>query len=180
MPPERPSRARPGGSLREFLRRNLFSKAPRYSLAGSLVEPHSALVERYRGSLQARSLSLFCEDTHIGLRAAVKRGPSDSQSRYFKRVAKVALYCAHRTSTFLSCAFCEQEGHLAASPHLLQSRSFSHQGWGLIDLPLRASNEGSPRPRVARAQKIIRLHPLLCSGSTGPRWVSFQFFFLFE
>ena len=37
---------------------------------------------------------------------------------------------------------------------------FSLQGWGLIDLPLRASNEGSPRPRVARAQKIIRLHPL--------------------
>jgi len=30
------------------------------------------------------------------------------------------------------------------------------QGWGLIDLPLRASNEGLPRPRVARAQKIIR------------------------
>ena len=27
-----------------------------------------------------------------------------------------------------------------------------------MDLPLRASNEGSPRPRVARAQKIIRLH----------------------
>jgi len=35
------------------------------------------------------------------------------------------------------------------------------QGWGLIDLPLRASNEGLPRPRVARAQKIIRLHPIL-------------------
>ena len=34
------------------------------------------------------------------------------------------------------------------------------QGWGLIDLPLRASNEGLLRPRVARAQKIIRLHPL--------------------
>jgi hypothetical protein len=30
------------------------------------------------------------------------------------------------------------------------------QGWGLIDLP---------RPRVARGQKIIRLHPLLCSAS---------------
>jgi hypothetical protein len=27
------------------------------------------------------------------------------------------------------------------------------QGWGLIDLPLRASNEGLLRPRVARAQK---------------------------
>jgi hypothetical protein len=31
----------------------------------------------------------------------------------FEGVAKAALYCAHRTSTFLSCAFCEQEGHLA-------------------------------------------------------------------
>jgi hypothetical protein len=32
----------------------------------------------------------------------------------FMGVAEAALYCAHRTSTFLSCAFCEQEGHLAA------------------------------------------------------------------
>ena len=31
----------------------------------------------------------------------------------FRGVAEAALYCAHRTSTFLSCAFCEQEGHLA-------------------------------------------------------------------
>ena len=30
--------------------------------------------------------------------------------------AKVAFNCAHRTSTFLSCAFCEQGGHLAAPP----------------------------------------------------------------
>jgi hypothetical protein len=47
----------------------------------------------------------------------------------------------------------------------LQACLFSLKGWGLTDLPLRASNEGSPRPRVARAQKIIRLHPLLCSAS---------------
>jgi len=33
------------------------------------------------------------------------------------------------------------------------------QGWRLIDLPLRASNEGLLRPRVARARKIVRLHP---------------------
>jgi len=33
---------------------------------------------------------------------------------FLKGVAKGALYCAHRTSTFLSCAFCQQEGHLAA------------------------------------------------------------------
>jgi len=32
---------------------------------------------------------------------------------FLKGAAKDALYCAHRTSTFLSCAFCEQEGHLA-------------------------------------------------------------------
>ena len=44
------------------------------------------------------------------------------------------------------------------------------QGWGLIDLLLRASNEGSPRPRVARAQKIIRLHPLPCSASKKGTW----------
>jgi len=50
------------------------------------------------------------------------------------------------------------------------------QGWGLIDLPLRASNEGLLRPRVARAQKIIRLHPFPCSGSTGLTWVPFQSF----
>ena len=33
-------------------------------------------------------------------------------------------------------------------------------GMGAVDLPVRASNEGLLRPRVARAQKIIRLHPL--------------------
>ena len=44
------------------------------------------------------------------------------------------------------------------------------QGWGLIDLPLRASNEGLLRPRVARAQKIIRLHPALCSASKKGTW----------
>ena len=31
-----------------------------------------------------------------------------------KGAAKAALDCAHRTSTVLSCAFCEQGGHLAA------------------------------------------------------------------
>ena len=35
----------------------------------------------------------------------------------FEGVAKAAYYSAHRTSTFLSCAFCEQEGHLAAPSH---------------------------------------------------------------
>src|SRR6185295_10902394 len=59
----------------------------------------------------------------------------------------------------------------------LQSRLLFLQGWGLTDLPLRetfspahplarrdvpfAQARGSLRPRVARAQKIISLHPLL-------------------
>jgi hypothetical protein len=37
-----------------------------------------------------------------------------TSSSLVKGVAKAALYCAHRTSTVSPCAFCEQEGHLAA------------------------------------------------------------------
>ena len=37
-------------------------------------------------------------------------------------------------------------------------------------LRLRASNEGLRRPRVARAQKIISLHPSLCSASKEGTW----------
>jgi hypothetical protein len=51
-------------------------------------------------------------------------------------VAEATLYCAHRTSTVSPCAFCEQQGHLAAPLPILL------------------------RPPVARARKIIRLHPL--------------------
>ena len=58
----------------------------------------------------------------------------------FSRVAWSILDCARRTSTFLSCAFREQEDGQAALPILL-------------------------RPRVARAQKIIRLHPSSVPGS---------------
>ena len=42
----------------------------------------------------------------------------------------------------------------------LQARLPISQEWGLIDLPLRASNEGLLRPRVARAQEINSLHSL--------------------
>ena len=71
-------------------------------------------------------------------------------------VAKAALYCAHGATTVSvmfppsSLAFSHQEGHPCWSrcgrrtrlqmipPSLL----VISQGWGLIDLPLRASNEG--------------------------------------
>jgi hypothetical protein len=42
------------------------------------------------------------------------------------------------------------------------------------DLPgppnVRASNEGSPRPRVARVQKIISLHPLFSKHHPNPQF----------
>jgi len=44
-------------------------------------------------------------------------------------VAKAVLHCAHRTSTFLSCAFCEQEGHLATPlPSSKLARDLSGMG----------------------------------------------------
>jgi hypothetical protein len=64
----------------------------------------------------------------------------------------------------------------AVSPFSFQSRSISLQGWGLTDLPLRASNEGLRRPRVARAQKIISLHPFLpLVPQSSPRNSAFSF-----
>jgi hypothetical protein len=57
--------------------------------------------------------------------------PQSSTS--FSRVAWSIFHCTHRTSTFLSCAFREQEDDQAT---LLL-------------------------PRVARAQKIINFHPFL-------------------
>jgi hypothetical protein len=39
------------------------------------------------------------------------------------------------------------------------------QGWRLIGLPLRVSNGGFLKPRVARAQTFIRLHPFSFSAS---------------
>ena len=57
---------------------------------------------------------------------------------------------------------CMSDRHLLIDPPKLAG--YPLQGWELIDLPLHASNEGSLRPRVARAQKIISLHPLLYLG----------------
>ena len=62
-------------------------------------------------------------------------------------VAEAALYCAHRTSTFSSCAFCEQEGHLAAPLPIHPSKLARHSLQGqpgrssiarVLSSPLRA------------------------------------------
>ena len=47
--------------------------------------------------------------------------------------------------------------HISSDPSQL-ARYFI-RGWGLNDLPLRASDEHILIVRVPRAQKIIRLHP---------------------
>jgi len=68
-----------------------------------------------------------------------------------------------RTKPFGGCAF-RKHRRSSASLLLPGSPIFLHDG-GLVDPQLRASNEGLLRPRVARARKIISLHPLLCSPS---------------
>ena len=53
--------------------------------------------------------------------ARVQRGPFI----LLEGVAEAALYCAHRTSTVSPCAFCEQEGHLAAPNHPSEAARFA-------------------------------------------------------
>jgi hypothetical protein len=67
--------------------------------------------------------------------------------------AKAAIYCAHRTST----------GSTMLLPH---SHRLSQEG-GLFGLPLRASNEGLLRPRVARAGGQQAILPLFSSPPTS-------------
>jgi hypothetical protein len=73
---------------------------------GGLAFSQRARVQR------GESSTARCAST--GNRQAAFLFPLFLFSLVLKGVAKVALYCAHRTSTVSSCAFCEQRGHLAA------------------------------------------------------------------
>jgi hypothetical protein len=74
--------------------------------------------------LSAKQKVRSCTQTYVEYSSRMlKKAVQQGRSEYFpillphlRGVAEAALYCAHRTSTFLSCAFCEQEGHLAGSP----------------------------------------------------------------
>jgi hypothetical protein len=71
-----------------------------------------------------------------------------------------------RHSTFyeqVGPCLCTESSKLFDFPFLLV---FGGVVWRVSSV--RAINEGSPRPRVARAQKIIRLHPFLCSALLYP------------
>ena len=66
----------------------------------------------YMVSTSARPTTAF---SGHALREHRKSSPCLIYSIYlFKRSSQIVLYCAHRTSTVSPCAFCEQEGHLAA------------------------------------------------------------------
>ena len=56
-------------------------------------------------------------------------------------VTEVALYCAHGTSTFLLCAFCEQEVYLAVYPSPSTLTCFVPLGMALVVIQLRTSSE---------------------------------------
>ncbi len=68
-----------------------------------------------------------------------------------QRSRQTVLHCAHRTSTALSCAFCEQKDGLVAPNPTLPSLLVSFYGGSLVDPRMRASNEALHRARFPRA-----------------------------
>ena len=75
--------------------------------------------------------------------------------------------CARRTRSFSGRAFREHRTNMDVLPSFHRARSASKKNGLLLPRIIL-------RPRVARAQKIIRLHPLLCSGSKGSAGVLFH------
>src|SRR5580765_4699367 len=62
----------------------------------------------------------------------ITHGPSKLARVSPHRAAWLILDCARRTSTVLSCAFCEQGGHLAAPSSSLPLALISRRGVGSI------------------------------------------------
>ena len=119
-------------------------------------------------SLRASSQSptSFSKGGLVDPRMRASNGGHPILNPLFGGVAKAALYCAHRTSTVLSCAFCEQEGHLAAPTPSFQARSFlSPSGWP--GLALNCARRARPfRGRALREQRGPTRLPTI---STPPR-----------
>ena len=61
-----------------------------------------------------RSLRILRRPRVARAQKIISPRPLPCSTHLLKGVAEAALHCAHRTSTFLSCAFCEQEGWLPA------------------------------------------------------------------
>ena len=86
--------------------------------------------------------------------------PRVARAQGIARPSFFSFFSLHSTSAE-SCWRGWADGPQLRALMILPSSLVISQGWGLIDLLLRAFNEGLLRPRVARAWKIIRLHPFL-------------------
>jgi len=125
--PERPSRTLPGGILRMFL-----PSSRVLSWGWGLIDLPLRASSDHRfivGALRARRT--VCLLLRIFRRPRVARAQKiisphliPYPTHFLKGVAKVALDCARRTSTFLSCAFREHKGHLA-TPYSFSSSASS-------------------------------------------------------
>jgi hypothetical protein len=71
---------------------------------------------------------------------------------------QIVLYCAHRTSTFLSCAFCEQEERSACSLESFRGRALREH----------RRSSGSIPSSVLRARRAPGRSPLPFSTSSLP------------
>ena len=96
----------------------------------------------------------FCENLGWSTPLFTQARAFQLHPSHFRGVAKAALYCAHRTSTFLSCAFCEQEGHLAAPLPLTATPTKSFQ-LSSSPSPTRGGMEGGDL-RCARRTRAFR------------------------
>jgi hypothetical protein len=76
-------------------------------------------------------------------------------------VAEAALHCAHRATTASSWGLCEQEGHLAALPHLSKFVRFSlhRAAWLILDCARRTSTFLSCAFREQEDDQAARLPP---------------------
>ena len=73
-----------------------------------LYSAHRETIRHLIDPTQARLFFLSKKGTHVGLRAAVERGPSEGARSGSTGPTWVPF------PSFSPCAFCEQEGHLAA------------------------------------------------------------------
>jgi len=86
-------------------------------------------------------------------------------------VGPLALHSAHRTSTASSCAFCEQEGHLATSSPSFSGRAFREHRTNVGVLPI-LSSWGALRARrspVPFLPLLIRLSLSMRVGLVDPQ-----------
>jgi len=86
-------------------------------------------------------------------------------------VAKAALHCAHWTSTVPSCAFCEQEGHLATLPHPFKLEYFLPWEWHRSDPTAAVERAHSDRARSgSKGSARVSFHPFHRARSASKKW----------